>query len=515
MSVAKLNARRKEAGLPLIRFGLRRLSDEDIQDLRDAYAAAYEISEIAIGDGRGYTAIARGHGYDQDLCHADDRVFLTWHRAYIYVMERTLNSALKWKRGDDKLELTLPFWDWTLFDASTDAPNGLPKVLNDATYTDAQGTQVPNPLNAAKSMYRVVSQGLQGQQQFTQRFADNFRGTIDQLKDDVERYLSNPDFARFSSDLNFGAHGTVHVRVGGAGAASPLPGNAGDMSSVVSAAYDPIFWLHHSQVDKIWFDWQQTHPNSTVPQHVLDTVVYNGFRGSQVIDAERDLRYIYSDEEVPAAEEVGGTVPVAADISGGDADEEPDTEVTPDASAQPDPGGSDSGTPSAPSGGAAGGGAPSGGAAGGGSALYPVLDIGELIGGFRRAQLDFHQLRPPKRSYEIRVFINKPDATEETPCSDPAYGGRLMLFGHGNCHGAKGHCNPKLAERDDYDLRADHPLRFEHTKYVIDVTRGLRRELLNASLPHPVRITLITIDAEGKAVPQNSVRYLGVSLSTR
>ncbi|MCB9589620.1 MAG: tyrosinase family protein [Polyangiaceae bacterium] len=502
MSVAKLNGRRKEAGLPLIRFELRRLSEEDVQDLRDAYAAAYEISEIAVGDSRGYTAVARGHGYDQDLCHSDDRVFLTWHRAYVYVMERTLNSALKWKRRDESLELTLPFWDWTSFDAGRDAPNGLPKVVNDATYADAQGVQVSNPLFSAKSLYRVASQNLQGQEQFTQRFADRFRDSVDQLKDDVERYLSNPDYARFSSDLNFGAHGAIHVRVGGAGPTSPLPGRSGDMASVVSAAYDPIFWLHHSMIDKIWFDWQQTHGNSTVPQHVLDTVVYNGFVGRQLLDAERELRYIYSDEDVEAAEEVGATMPVPAAPPVAVA--VPDVVATPDVVAPPDPGGNAAPPPA--------GAAPPPPPVD----LYPILDIGSLKGGFRRAQLDFHQLHPPKRSFEILAFINNPDATEQTPCTDPSYAGRLMLFGHGDCHGARGHCNPRMAERGDYDLRPDHPLRFSKTKFQIDITRGLRRELANAaSLPLPVKVTLITVDAEGNAVPQDSVRYKGVSLSTR
>ncbi len=76
-TVAELNYLRKQAGLPLIRFDLRKLRPEDIQDLRAAYAAMYEISDIAIGDSRGYTALARGHGYDQDLCHRDSRLFRT------------------------------------------------------------------------------------------------------------------------------------------------------------------------------------------------------------------------------------------------------------------------------------------------------------------------------------------------------------------------------------------------------------------------------------------------------
>ena len=83
-TIAKLNFLRKRAGLPLIRFDLLKLRQQDIQDLRDAYAGMYEISEAAPGDSRGYFAHARGHGYDLDLCHDDDRLFLTWHRYLLF-----------------------------------------------------------------------------------------------------------------------------------------------------------------------------------------------------------------------------------------------------------------------------------------------------------------------------------------------------------------------------------------------------------------------------------------------
>ena len=78
MTVAELNFQRKQAGLPLIRFHIRRLQPDDIQDLRDGYAALYEISDLAIGDGRGYTAIARGHGYDvRESLEAGELIELT------------------------------------------------------------------------------------------------------------------------------------------------------------------------------------------------------------------------------------------------------------------------------------------------------------------------------------------------------------------------------------------------------------------------------------------------------
>lgn len=484
-SIAKLNARRKTAGLPLIRFEVRHLQPEDIQDLRDAFAAMYEISDTAVGDNRGFWALARGHGYDQNLCHDDDRVFLTWHRAYVYSFEKALNTALQWKRNDQQIELTLPFWDWTRTDPASDAANGIPRLFDDRTYSDATGAQTPNPLHSARSMYRVVNQQLTGAAQFTERHPARFRQAIPQLADDVERYLSNPDFPTFSNDFDFGAHGTIHVTVGGASPASPLPGNAGDMSSIVSAAYDPIFWFHHAMVDKVWFDWQTRNGDDSVPQEVRDAVVFGGFTGKELLDAERGLRYIYSGEPVSAAEDVAGTTDDAA------AAEASITSALVAGAAPPTP------TPPPPP----------------PPPMFPSFPLGAVRGPFQRAQLDFHQLRPPKDSYEIRVFLNNPAATDATPVSDPSYGGRIVLFGHGHCHGAKGHCNPRLAQRDEYDQRAKHPLRFEHTRYTIDVTRGLRR-LIQAE-PASVDVTFVTVDLHGNAVPHGTIRYRGVSLSTR
>ena len=51
----------------------------------------------------------------------------------------------------------------------------------------------------------------------------------------------------FQNQIN-GVHGSVHVRTGG------------DMGGVPTAAYDPIFYLHHANIDRLWADWQTAHP---------------------------------------------------------------------------------------------------------------------------------------------------------------------------------------------------------------------------------------------------------------
>ncbi|CCN80688.1 Putative Tyrosinase (melanin production) [Vibrio nigripulchritudo SFn27] len=466
-TVAKLNYRRKQAGLPLIRFNLLKLNPEDVQDLRDAYAAMYEISELAVGDKRGYSALARAHGYDQDLCHDLDWAFLTWHRSYVYSFEKALNTALKWKREDPDLELTLPYWDWTQFKTSTHASNGLPKLLNELTYTNADGDETDNPLARAKSLYRVISQGLSGDEEFTHRYPDQFRQNIPVLKNEVDRYLTNPSFVRFQADLDRGAHGAIHVFVGGQNSNSPLPANSGDMSRVISASYDPIFWLHHCMVDKIWADWQTLHPHTNIPQIILDHVVYDSRIGSDLIDHEETLRYIYSEDSVETAVADTGTV---------------DT-ITPKPLSA-------------------------------GVHHVKELSLGSVEAGFVRAQLDFLRLRPPKNSFEIRAYIDNPGCNESTGYDDPSFAGRLMLFGHGQCHGAPGHCNPSLATRDKYDLRSKHALRYVHTRYSMDVTSGLRRYIgRKKSIAH-LKIHLLILDCENQVVASDSIQYDGCALRT-
>lgn len=55
-------------------------------------------------------------------------------------------------------------------------------------------------------------------------------------------------------------HNAVHVYVGG------------DMAFISRAPNDPAFWLHHSNIDKIWHDWQQTHTAEPAAAVITDTI---------------------------------------------------------------------------------------------------------------------------------------------------------------------------------------------------------------------------------------------------
>ncbi len=94
------------------------------------------------------------------------------------------------------------------------------------------------------------------------------------------------------------------------------------------------------------------------------------------------------------------------------------------------------------------------------------------ISAFRRADLVFTGVDHSGMSYEVRAFLNNPEADETTPRAlEQGYGGRLVVFGHGGCYGDIGHCDIPTERRGPYDLRLAHPLTAE-TK-IITVTEAL------------------------------------------
>jgi tyrosinase len=55
----------------------------------------------------------------------------------------------------------------------------------------------------------------------------------------------------------FGAHNLVHDWFNGT------------MTIVPKSPADPMFWMHHAEIDRIWWIWQQSNPgqNPSAPGH--------------------------------------------------------------------------------------------------------------------------------------------------------------------------------------------------------------------------------------------------------
>ncbi len=116
------------------------------------------------------------------------------------------------------------------------------------------------------------------------------------------------------------------------------------------------------------------------------------------------------------------------------------------------------------------------------------------ISAFRRADLVFTGVDHSGMSYEVRTFLNNPEADENTPRAlEQGYGGRFVVFGHGGCYGDIGHCDIPTERRGPYDLRLPHPLVPEMK--IITVTEALEY-VLQEGAGELTSVTLVPISKD-------------------
>jgi tyrosinase len=239
-----------------IRKSASTLSASELTDLRDAFSAAYGLS-----DERGYAYYAGVHGLPlPTYCEHGTLLFLPWHRAYLYFFELALVDALRRARGDQTATVSVPWWDWTSTDAHT---TGVP-----AGYLAGPGGGPVNPLAAgpvtlssadlASVRSRLPGAITDGANPMTIRDPD----APDELPrtQTVARALRSTTFSSFSTLLE-GIHGGVHGWVGGA------------MTAVPVAAFDPVFYAHHSMIDRLWYLWQISPQGLNPPAGLLGRVL--------------------------------------------------------------------------------------------------------------------------------------------------------------------------------------------------------------------------------------------------
>jgi tyrosinase len=75
----------------------------------------------------------------------------------------------------------------------------------------------------------------------------------------VDGIIELSDFNDFSLQLEQQLHNQVHGWVGGT------------MGVIATAAYDPIFWAHHTMVDRLWALWQVKHASPGPPPQTWNT----------------------------------------------------------------------------------------------------------------------------------------------------------------------------------------------------------------------------------------------------
>jgi tyrosinase len=190
-------------------------------------------------------------------CQHGSWYFLPWHRGFVLAFEANVRDTVVKLGGP--ADWALPYWNYF-------KPNQfqLPRAFGSPDWPDGQGN---NPLFVQR------------------RYGPNNDGNVYVPLSMVNlNAMNDPDFTGVASggSPGFGGvdtgfehggqvhggietqpHDWVHGLVGGSDPQSQLPGL---MSDPDTAGLDPIFWLHHANIDRLWAVWRQnpaTHVDPT------------------------------------------------------------------------------------------------------------------------------------------------------------------------------------------------------------------------------------------------------------
>jgi len=427
-------AKKKVGGQITIRKDVRDMKDQDVINFRAAISMMAARSANVQTDTLGYQFLASYHGIWQNLCQHGTPAFALWHRPYMLAFEQTMQDLVP--------GVYLPYWDWT-------SQFEIPSIFTDATWTNpATGNVEPNPLLAQPMNGGAPTQRDPGTAADLQAFAPL-----------VAQALLDSTYDAFSPDLE-NPHNQLHMWVGG------------DMGSVSTAAFDPLFFAHHSFIEYAFCQWQDAHPAASPPGDVPPSSLTPWASLAELWNYH-SLGYQYEQYSPPPLNLTGAVQPV------------PTAGNSLDAAVLDRPT-----------------------LASGDTVTH--FSLGEIDPEFHRAEVRFEGLTPPKDSFTVRVYVNEPKANAKTKTNGNAnFLGAQGFFGHGQCFGDAGHCDPK--PRDIYDMRPKH--HYDPVKVRLDVTRPLRALVAAGAKLDDAPVTLVVVDSKGVEIPECGLHFEGFSLA--
>jgi tyrosinase len=184
--------------------------------------------------------------------------FLAWHRGYLNYFEATLRA------NSGNSALVLPYWDY------------YKNPVIPAEFTD------PNPNNPL----------------YVSRVNNDVRGalTLAPFSGSLTSFPRNTANA-FEPSLEDFPHNPVHDIIGG-------------VMTTMQSSMDPIFWLHHANIDRLWNAWLAAGGGRAMPPRTSSywsgiftyaTSTPMSLPRVNTYSSQTDLGYVYQNETMPSS----------------------------------------------------------------------------------------------------------------------------------------------------------------------------------------------------------------------
>ncbi len=206
--------------------------DPEIRLFKDALNILKKRSEVSPLDPSGWQAHGMLHATFCATSIYANQVHYNWyvwpwHRLYLWSMEQKLQKAV------NEPTLALHYWDWTK------APNIPDHYWGDESNPLCNVTRLVGPENELPKDFINVGAGFR---------ANHYKtfGGYPAIKKRGEAQLDG------LAEQSF--HNNIHNWIGG------------QMATFTESGFDPIFYAHHGNCDRIWDAWRAYSPENMLPE---------------------------------------------------------------------------------------------------------------------------------------------------------------------------------------------------------------------------------------------------------
>ncbi|KAE9964727.1 hypothetical protein EG328_010254 [Venturia inaequalis] len=224
-------------------------------------------------------------------------VFLPWHRYTLWAFETVLIEECGYKGAQ-------PYWDWTqdtpehnthfnmspIFDSQYGFGGNGVGGSTPMTFINVRTDPIPAPdaypegtcidSGPFNGMMHNTGPGFQLQRPNPRCLVRNIQTALAddtlQWKNDVMPILATDDYWNMSIAMDVpltgksrGVHGAAHASING------------EMANFWSSTNDPLFFMHHSMLDYIWWTWQNKSPENLF---AMGGPIYTNGTGTVTLD---------------------------------------------------------------------------------------------------------------------------------------------------------------------------------------------------------------------------------------